>query len=111
MTLFCGLAVFTDAAEIYYTNRTFTVVGFGNQIRPADMLNAESKKLTNIVKGAAVQLDTTNTYAIERNAVALGHTTAAGAWNAAVNYNYDSLRGHLAQVRNSYLILCRIAGR
>ena len=77
-----------NGAEIYYTNRTFTAVEFGNQIRPADMLNTESKKLTNIVKGAAVQLDMTNTCAIEKQvAMPICYGSAEGAWNAALVYN------------------------
>jgi hypothetical protein len=44
--------------------------------------------LTNIVKGAAVQLDTNKTHAIEkRTAIPICYGSAEGAWDAAVNYS------------------------
>ena len=46
-----------------------------------------AKKLTNIVKGAAVQLDMTNTCAIEKQvAMPICYGSAEGAWNAALVY-------------------------
>lgn len=88
-----------NGAEIYYTNRIFKAVEFGNQIRPADMLNAESKKLTNIVKGLAVQLDMTNTYAIEKQvALPVCYGSAEEAWNAALVYNNGTPSNYPGQI-------------
>jgi len=92
--LFFFLLVFSvQAAELYHTNRTFTAVAYDLQgTPPADILNAETKKLTNIVKGAAIKIDTTNTHAIEKQvALPICYESAVEAWDAAVNYGGTSL--------------------
>ncbi|MBU4212978.1 MAG: hypothetical protein KKD33_10400 [Verrucomicrobia bacterium] len=73
----------------YYHDRSFKPVEFNIQGTPtADMLLRETEKLTDIVKGEPVKIDTNGTYAIEQQeAISLGYDTPQGAWNAAVNYN------------------------
>jgi len=86
--LFSGLVASAGAADFYYTNRTFTAIPFNLQgTPPADILNAESKKLKNIVQGA---IKPTSSNAVEKKTVfAWGYTNTAGtgAWSAAVNFN------------------------
>jgi len=86
------LACSVQAAELYHTNRTFTAVEYDLQgTPPADILNAESKKLTNIVKGAAIKLDTTNTHATEKQvAMPICYESAVEAWGAAMSYSGTS---------------------
>jgi hypothetical protein len=76
------------ATEIYYTNRTYTAIEFGNQInRPADLVNAEASRLTDIVQGEII-LDSNETYAIEKQAaIPVCYESAAAAWDSALNYS------------------------
>jgi len=85
--LFCALVASAGAAD--YGNRTFTAVEFGNQTnRPADVLNTESKKMNNIVKGA---IKTNSCYALEKKtAFAWGYTNGMSAWNAVKNFSSSS---------------------
>ena len=71
----------------YYLNRSFSSVQFNLQGIPTEyQLNEESDKLTDIVQGS-IQLDTTGTYAIERQAaITICYNLSEDAWNAAVNY-------------------------
>ena len=87
--LFCGLADFTVAADFYYTNRTFKAITFNLQgTPPADMLNAESKKLNNIVEGS---IKTNSYYALEnKTAFSWGYDAGTNAWNAVANFSSSS---------------------
>jgi len=76
------------AEDIYHTNRTFTPVVIDIQGTPTvDQLYSEAMKLTDIVKGEPVKIDTNGTYAIEQQAAyAIGFDSPVDAWNAAVIY-------------------------
>ncbi|MBU0714074.1 MAG: hypothetical protein KJ964_01790 [Verrucomicrobia bacterium] len=87
---FCGLAVSAMAVEMYHTNRTFTAVGIDVKGTPplVDMLYTESGKLTDLVKGTNITINTNETCAIEKQAaIPVCYGSAEGAWNAAVAYN------------------------
>ncbi|MCG2679367.1 MAG: hypothetical protein L6455_05270, partial [Kiritimatiellae bacterium] len=87
LAVICGLAVSAGAAEMYHTNRTFKPVKFNLQGTPTvDQLYNESGRLTDIVKGTNITINTNETYAIEKQAVALGYASATDAWTAALNY-------------------------
>lgn len=79
---------FAKTGEVYHINRTFTPVEFNLQgVPPVDLLNQESEKLTDTVRGDPVVIDSNGTYAIEQQmAIALGYDTAEAAWNAAIIY-------------------------
>jgi len=92
LALFCGLVAFGGAAELYHTNRTFTAISFNLQGIPTmELLDVETAKLTNIVKGLAIQLNSNETYAIEKQAaIPICYGSVEEAWNAAVAYNGSS---------------------
>lgn len=86
----------------YYINRSFTAVDFNLQgTPPVDVLDSESARLTEIVKGEPVTLDTNETYVIEQEAVALGYsnTTAEAVWNT-VTGALAEVRQYAGQTRN-----------
>ncbi|MFH1475874.1 MAG: hypothetical protein ABIH24_00055, partial [Verrucomicrobiota bacterium] len=85
-----GMIDTAKAIELYYTNRTFTPVTINLQgASPlVDQLYTESGKLTDIVKGTNITINTTNTYAIEKQAaIPICYGSAEGAWSVAVAYN------------------------
>jgi len=73
----------------YHLNRSFSSIEFDLQGIPTEyQLNEESDKLTDIVKGEPVQLNTNETYAIEKQAaIPICYGSAIAAWNAALAYN------------------------
>ncbi|MDD5676695.1 MAG: hypothetical protein PHW60_01730 [Kiritimatiellae bacterium] len=83
-----GVFQSVKAGEVYHINRTFTPVEFNLQgVPPVDLLNQESEKLTDTVRGDPIVIDSNGTYAIEQQAaIALGYSTAEAAWNAAIIY-------------------------
>lgn len=83
-----GMAQVVKAGEVYHINRTFTPVEFNlHGVPPVDILNQESMKLTDTVRGDPIKIDSNGTYAIEQQmAIALGYDTAVAAWNAVLNY-------------------------
>jgi len=78
-----------QAADYYYTNRSFSAISFNLQgAPPADILNTESKKLNNIVKGS---IKTNSCSAVEKKTVfAWGYAAGTGAWNAVANFGASS---------------------
>jgi|GEM_PF-2545792 len=87
-----GILQAVKAGEVYHINRTFTPVEFNLQgVPPVDLLNQESEKLTDTVRGDPIVIDSNGTYAIEQQmAIALGYDTAEAAWNAAIIYQGTS---------------------
>jgi len=83
-----GILQTAKTGEVYHTNRTFTPVTFNLQgVPPVDLLNQESEKLTDTVRGDPIVIDLNGTYAIEQQmAIALGYDTPEAAWNATINY-------------------------
>jgi len=88
LTGILGILQTAKAGEVYHINRTFTPVEFNLQgVPPVDLLNQESEKLTDTVRGDPIVIDSNGTYAIEQQmAIALGYDTAEAAWNAAIIY-------------------------
>lgn len=83
----CGLVPSAGAAELYYTNRTYSNVVFNLQGEPTVlMLHSNSIRLTNVVKGAAIVTNPSLTRAIEKEAIAVSFVSVTDAWNAAVTY-------------------------
>ena len=83
-----GMLLSVEATEVYYTNRTFVPVVFNIQVQATVFrLYTESGYLTGIVKGTNIIINTNETCAIEKQAIALGYGTATDAWAAAVAYD------------------------
>lgn len=98
--------------EWYHINRNFTSVDIDIEgTPPVDILDLESARLTEIVRGEPVTLYTNanETYVIEKEAIAIGYsnTTAEAVWNAAVGALQEvrqypgEIREHVGWVRGT----------
>lgn len=86
MQFIFGTASRAQNVPYYHFDRSFTSAEFNIQGNlPTNLPAGKTPRQTGIVRGAPVKIDTSNTYAIERQAIVLGYESAMGAWNAATN--------------------------
>lgn len=97
LTLIGGVA---GAQEVPYYHHDRSLKPAEINIQEIPTLNAKTERLTKVVKGKPVKIDTNGTYAIEREAIAMGYRSASEAWNAVVNYNVSERR-HPGKIFNN----------
>ena len=85
----------------YHQTRTFVPVEFNIEgIATEYVLYSTATQLTSVVKGTNIVINSNNTYAIEKQAFAVGFETSVDAWNAATNYSGATLN-HSGKVYNN----------